>query len=200
VQTAPAPAPTAPAPTVPTPPPGGETAAPVNGMCPEGQTEIDGQCSYGALACPVGNGYTLVEVRYEDPMQTYPPQPTGVVLARDLSYEEVNSLRGVHIVSASDPRCAAAAQAPSTGTIPATPLPTQGPVPGQSVPVMPGPFQGPSRAPSQVPMAPPATPAQRFSQTLRPSCKSVPYKSHMFPTTTVPLRPDAFSPREQWVR
>lgn len=72
--------------------------------------------------------------------------------------------------------------------------------PGASVPIVPGPFQS-APMPTQVRMAPSAAPQMMPQQQLnpiRPSCQSTPYKSKMFPTTTVETRPDAFTDKEQW--
>lgn len=107
--TPPAPTPTpTPTPTpIPTPyQPTPEIVTPVQeGSCPEGQVMIEGQCSVGAIACPSGGNYDLIEVEYESPEQTQAPQPTGRILARGIPLSRVQNAQGVHIVNASDPRC-----------------------------------------------------------------------------------------------
>jgi hypothetical protein len=83
--------------------------------------------------------------------------------------------------------------APSPEPIPApAPPPVTKVSPGASVPIVPGPFPV-APAPTQVPIAP-----QQFGPPMRPACKSTPYKTKMFPSTTVPTRPDAFGNGQQW--
>lgn len=154
------------------------------GACPAGQTMIEGQCSPGAIACPSGAGYDLVEISADN-------QPTGRILAPQVPYERVGNAQGVHIVNSDDPRCGAPAAPPPAPVAPAAvpapaappptaPLPTQqlapsvpqpdfGPLPVQNltVPAMPtGAFPGqpfaaaaPAPAPRAVaPAAPPPPP------------------------------------------
>lgn len=162
-------------PSAPTPAP--EFVAPVQeGGCPPGEGMIEGQCSPGAIACPAAGGYDLIEVKYDDPMQSYPPQPTGRILARDLPYERVGNAQGVHIVNASDPRCKTQSPAEVPAPQPAAQTVTQpvsmevpGPIPASEAAVLPPPqpmtrqalptgawpgppFQGPT-IPKPVPVA-----------------------------------------------
>lgn len=95
-------------------------------------------------------------------------------------------------------------QAPAPETTPTPPpasTPTQTlpppPAPGAPVPVTPGPFPAPT-APAPVPVIPTGMPGpmpapnRSFGPSMRPSCKTVPYQSRPFPTTTYPTRVDQF--------
>lgn len=112
-------------------------AAAQQGTCPEGQVMVEGQCASGAIACPSGANYDLLEVNEDG-------QPTGRILARGVPYQRVQSIPGINIVNVSDPRCATqspvsrpAAQ-PSAQTV--TQQPSDGftdPVPATHAPVLP---------------------------------------------------------------
>lgn len=90
-----------------------------------------------------------------------------------------------------------------------TPAPAPAPVappvtqvsPGASVPIVPRPFSQPPAA-GPIPMSPmplrKVAPQGQPGPSQRPSCRITPYKKHMFPSTTVPTRPDAFQSTQQW--
>jgi hypothetical protein len=98
---------------------------------------IEGQCSTGAIACPVGGNYDLLEVNAES-------KATGRILARGLPYSRVKGVPGVNIVNVSDPRCKtqspagvyAAQPSAQTVTEPSTDS-FQNPLPATEAPVLP---------------------------------------------------------------
>lgn len=87
---------------VPPPTNGGPPPTPVDGQCPPGTVNISGQCSGGAIACPMGAGYTLIEVEPDPGGAGF--LPTGRILATDATLQEARQI-GVHIVNADDERC-----------------------------------------------------------------------------------------------
>lgn len=78
--------------------------------------------------------------------------------------------------------------------------------PGDSVPIVPGPFPAVAPPPnipvSPGPMpsaAPLPVPQKGFAPaTIRPMCQPTAYKVHMFSPTTVATRPDQFVEKQQW--
>jgi len=185
------------------------------GGCRAGLAMIAGQCSSGAIAC----GDRLVEIDENS-------QPTGRILSEHWNTEHPteNLPLGVHMVNETDPRCQVQSSAPSPAPVPTStptptsgqaPTPTVGPTPtapsttvtpGASVPIVPGPFpsapQPPNLpiAPRSMPSsAPPPVPQKGFAPaTISPSCKVTPYKTRLFPQTTVATRPDQFTEKQQW--
>jgi len=85
-----------------------------------------------------------------------------------------------------------------TQTCVAVPAPT--PVsPGASVPIVPRPFSAPPPA-APIPISQPRkiAPQGQLGPSQRPACKTTPYKKPLFPSTTIPTRPDAFQGTQQW--
>lgn len=112
-------------------------AAQQGATCPEGQVMVEGQCASGAIACPSGTNYDLLEVNADG-------QPTGRILGRGIPYQRVQSIPGINIVNASDPRCTTQspvsrpASQPSAQTV--TERPSDGftdSVPASHAPVLP---------------------------------------------------------------
>lgn len=117
-------------------PPTGQPVAPAappapGEACPQGQLVIEGLCRRGAIACPSGPGYDLVDM---DTGEIF----ANVPLVRAQAF-------GIHIVNSDDPRCVAsrapAPLPPSTAALPAEPAaapeapPTTPPPPAAPPPV-----------------------------------------------------------------